>query len=614
MKSNLVSLLWGMVAMGGVSCGLGCSDQVGPPIVQRSAGGDSNTAGVASAGSPAQAAGQGGAAAGGESEAGAGGAAPTQCSTDAECNDGLRCNGVETCFDGACRAGTPSACSNAATCVEDTRWALCAYPDASPWFVYIADEDTPGTEELYAVKESLIGVQAPIKVNAPLTATAGYTPRIVSQLWTDDGNWLAYEVVADSRGSVIRYYAVRFASGMPEPPIELTQGLPDGQYSVSYSFLGRDISPNGSDILLYQPNGDLYRIDLNASVAPTPLKLNLSFEAVQTASWVQGGRAIAYTTSNQAFLLHADGVMHRDAFNGFVAGQQMLPSADGNQLIFTDSETYDFYVAKAAPLETVKKVNGPSVGPFVDWRLSRNGRYAAYAASEHAAGISEVYLVDLQSSSWARTPLLTEQELDQRNIMGVWSPDSSYLVFFGDSDEPGTKDVYLYDTATNATRRSNYSIAEQERVLGFTPSGAFLISAQSRGAGSFQLVGTAPNGREIDLHENTLGKPYLAAQVAADGTGAVFCNGTANEDLYFVDLRDNFNQAVTLPGEGTVAHCYDVFAPDSKGFVYYRTASDGSRKLYWVDSSRQVLGRPVQVTRDGRARDWAWQPWVDKPQ
>ena len=47
-----------------------------------------------------------------------GGAAP-ECTIDADCNDGLFCNGTETCNAGSCQAGTPP-CSGGETCNETT--------------------------------------------------------------------------------------------------------------------------------------------------------------------------------------------------------------------------------------------------------------------------------------------------------------------------------------------------------------------------------------------------------------------------------------------------------------------------------------------------------------
>jgi len=41
------------------------------------------------------------------------------CSDDSECNDGLYCNGVETCVDGICQNGTPINCNDNVNCTDD---------------------------------------------------------------------------------------------------------------------------------------------------------------------------------------------------------------------------------------------------------------------------------------------------------------------------------------------------------------------------------------------------------------------------------------------------------------------------------------------------------------
>jgi len=41
------------------------------------------------------------------------------CSTDVDCNDGNPCNGVETCVNGLCQAGTPIDCSSGDPCIID---------------------------------------------------------------------------------------------------------------------------------------------------------------------------------------------------------------------------------------------------------------------------------------------------------------------------------------------------------------------------------------------------------------------------------------------------------------------------------------------------------------
>jgi hypothetical protein len=41
------------------------------------------------------------------------------CISDAECSDGLYCNGAETCVDHACQAGTPPNCADEIACTVD---------------------------------------------------------------------------------------------------------------------------------------------------------------------------------------------------------------------------------------------------------------------------------------------------------------------------------------------------------------------------------------------------------------------------------------------------------------------------------------------------------------
>ena len=44
----------------------------------------------------------------------------SECTDDGDCDDGLYCNGVETCVDGACQPGTPINCDDGVTCTVDS--------------------------------------------------------------------------------------------------------------------------------------------------------------------------------------------------------------------------------------------------------------------------------------------------------------------------------------------------------------------------------------------------------------------------------------------------------------------------------------------------------------
>ena len=45
---------------------------------------------------------------------------PLQCTTDADCDDGLFCNGLETCVAGTCVPGTPPNCDDGISCTADS--------------------------------------------------------------------------------------------------------------------------------------------------------------------------------------------------------------------------------------------------------------------------------------------------------------------------------------------------------------------------------------------------------------------------------------------------------------------------------------------------------------
>ncbi len=87
------------------------------------------TGGTATGGTGGATGGTGGTATGGTggadagtdaaSDAGADADAAPQCTTNADCDDGVYCDGVETCVAGVCMPGTPVDCNDNITCTQD---------------------------------------------------------------------------------------------------------------------------------------------------------------------------------------------------------------------------------------------------------------------------------------------------------------------------------------------------------------------------------------------------------------------------------------------------------------------------------------------------------------
>jgi hypothetical protein len=62
-----------------------------------------------------------------------------QCATDPDCDDGHYCNGVETCVDDYCHAGTPIDCDDAVGCTDDSCNEILDQCDNVPNDAYCVD-------------------------------------------------------------------------------------------------------------------------------------------------------------------------------------------------------------------------------------------------------------------------------------------------------------------------------------------------------------------------------------------------------------------------------------------------------------------------------------------
>ncbi|MDM8005821.1 MAG: thrombospondin type 3 repeat-containing protein [Phycisphaerae bacterium] len=93
-----------------------------------------------------------------------GGCAPQQCGSDAECDDGLYCNGTETCnpISGFCQVGTPP-CPDGRTCDEQTRTCENELPEVTALRRLVEDsEQTPSIQMRDGVP-SFVSVAVPVQ-------------------------------------------------------------------------------------------------------------------------------------------------------------------------------------------------------------------------------------------------------------------------------------------------------------------------------------------------------------------------------------------------------------------------------------------------------------------
>ena len=558
-----------------------------------------------------------------EAAAGSAGAAAqaVACASDHDCDDGLRCNGTELCRDGSCHAGISPVCVNAASCVEDATQALCSYSDKSAWLTYVADEDTPGVDELYVVKESLIGTMAPIKVSGKLPTTPGEKLLTWSLRWSGDGAWLLFQTTLNDQESVKRSYAVHFEGGTPEAPIEITHGLPLASYDLTVSS-----SPTNHEVLL-RGNGSVYWLPLSAEGKTVPLKVNLDKDLATSVAWVLGGDGLIYTTDHGRIYLvevHPMGPTAPDPIGNPQSVQELYQttSPDGQWVVFwthTDA-AYLLRVAFGASIVPLDQTPGGSTSVW--FQFSPDSRYLAYSVEGKTPGHNAAYVISLTADGNAeqlnRFPVQQQQTLSSWEMLGNWARDSSFLQFFGDgvNPNPEEKTLYFFNTDTATSQMTPYVVGIRDEPAGVSPTSPVFTFSYQLTPGETELVALNPSAqggaRTYDM--NSLGRQYQYVDFTRDGSEAVFCTNPSNandQDMFFLDLRTSaFPHAVRLPGDGIAADCYADFAPDGKGFAYYRLSADGSRVLNWVDSSKQVLAKPVPVTREGRVLHYVWQPGV----
>lgn len=607
----LLGILFGS-ALGCSSGSQSCleSRTCSPAAPEQPAGNDSGAAGFTGGGRDGGGGGSrdggGGALGRPSAEAGAGGVSTTaMCVSDAECDDHLRCNGVETCRGGECQTGV-AICENASKCVEGPSATVCTYQDSSAWLVYEADEDTPAVDELYAVKESLMGVQHPIKISAPLPHAPGEQLARYSFSWSADGRWLMFGTTEKKDTSATRYYAVRFDRGTPEAPVALTSGLPAAYITWS---------PTGHELLFLDDEGNLFWIHLKEDGAVATAQLNPNSHQVRDMTWVTGSKLVYITKDGEAYRLQLDSDVPQapsrfSTRGGLLTASLCWASADGESVAFSFDEG-NVGVANVATQQIQPLTNSALELVRADWRFSPDAHYLVYAAPEPVAELTKVYLIDLKQPGLTRT-LIDTVELAWSAALGTWSPDSSFFTYFGPSREAGRKDLEVYDVQTKRKSGTNYDLGYQQREVGFSPDGSkILYSTQwSSTTKTTELTAIAGDGGAQYFEEDAAGRPFSSVEFALDGSAALYCTTVGEEqltDMVYSDRRVP-TQSVRVPGDGSVYSCGKGFGATSKGFAYYRFAPDGARSLYWIDITRQIMSKPTKISGEGRVAYYFWQP------
>lgn len=538
--------------------------------------------------------------------AGSGGELLDQCTDNGDCDDGLRCNGVETCAAGQCQPGAPIVCENAATCAEEPSANACVYGDTSAWLVYQADEETPGINELYAVKESLIGVQRPIKISGSLSSAAEHsTWRNFS--WSADGRWLTFGSTVKNDAVSTRYYAIRFDRGFPEPPVPLTLG------ALSAGALRW--SPTGHELSFVGSAGELFWIHLTEEGTAELLRLNDFGQIATWATWASNS-ALIYTVNNDRplrVLLNGNSASRPEWFstNEAVDGMGYCQASGDGAWVVCERAGDTPWLGHVASRQMQRISEQALERAHIEWQFSPNSRYLMYVTQEQFDGQSEVYLVDLQSLPPSPKMIATSETIP-RFVVGQWSADSSFFTLFNIEEPEEFETLSVYSLAEQRLRNTGYHVAFDARMTGFGPNkNSILYSTQYSPSSPVQLVSVDANGAAREFDKNLDGQRYYASEFAPDGSAALYCmTGSAEiPSMVYSDLRGPVSsRSVRVPGDGSIFGCGHGFGGLSNGFAYVQRAPDGSETLRWVDIRKQVMAKPIPVSGEGRVVDFLWQP------
>ncbi len=96
-----------------------------------------------------------------------------ECIEDTDCDDGLHCNGVETCDLGSCQAGTPVVCDDAVACTDDACNELTDSCETTQVDINCGDGDVCTTDVCDPVLDCQYEPIEPCDVPLPATSDWG---------------------------------------------------------------------------------------------------------------------------------------------------------------------------------------------------------------------------------------------------------------------------------------------------------------------------------------------------------------------------------------------------------------------------------------------------------
>lgn len=425
------------------------------------------------------------------------------------------------------------------------------------FITYLADQDTPGANELYYLKKTTGGtadIEAPVKVNSDLVAGRNVT----LYEWSPNGLFIAYISDEETQG-VFELYVSDARSAIKVSPTVAVGDVVDFKWSPDSKHIAFTAPITGGAVELHVSRHNLNTVNdpvlatqiSSSSTGAAPVDYEWSPSVLSTSNYIaymsdQDTAAVdLYTTAVVEMTDTANALANTikvtdattDSVQAFrwpnlndtaLAFTAMLPGGDINLFATNPDNNADVLVLSAVT---------PGGGVTTDFLWSPNNSFLAYVADQDTPGVFELYttttlLVGTDTVAKVSTTMAgTGVDVTDGFIWGLFS---NQLIYRADQETAGVFELFTSTTDGVVTTQG-------QRISGNLTGGNI--------GTDFQL---SPFGNTVS---------YIADQ---DGTGEL--------ELYGTGLTDN-NSVVKL-SSGIDAN-EDVLLHD--------WSADGTKVFYLAD-------------------------------
>lgn len=544
-----------------------------------------------------------------------------ECHVDAECDDGLSCNGQEVCRKEACQPGSAVTCSAPDQCFEQPTGPVCASLHESMWLVFVH------SDHLYGVNFVGEGIRTPLRLDVGLRQDEVIARGSVA--WSPDGTYVTFGTEPAAEGE--RDAGAGDASAAGDAATSDAAAAPEASTPDAGADSGNVAREGG--IGPARSVHALYVVDLSGIVPSAP---RLVIDANVPYAWAPDGSALLVSDSTRSLF-----VVNRSE-TGFESAVRLTPSLPlgvwglsapyhptlNTPIAMWSPKSDEIAFLSDSSLSVVSATAGAEPPARAVFPIAQLGGYAwSPDGSRLLANRGNALVLDGGTEG---SPLAASAE------WAAWSPDSRYVAYSSgsttsvvDTKEPGAsllaarfngepcwsrdsstllisdsgENLALYHVSRRATKTLPYNHASREAVC-WSPQERYVPVLTMNGAVlSFVVLDgegvrrSSASDAEIPVTRVWQSGAIAVADIfrsrfAANDSALTFVAGSRDEqDLTLVKLGDEIDAQVITSGENLVAE----FSAGA-GFLWY-TSGD-----HFLDSVAPVNELFLVDVRDGQSR------------